>query len=102
MNNITFKQFLNTYNFRNVLDSTDEGMDTAIVRIYPDFDDKYNEHKWFEFGLYDYSESSWKASIAEQCLSKEIVNSYISSFYVNEKTGILHIWLTKNKEADYY
>lgn len=45
MNNITFKQFLNTYNFRNVLDSTDEGMDTAIVRIYPNFDDKYNEHK---------------------------------------------------------
>ena len=34
-NNITFKQFLLTYNFRYVLDSSEEGMDTTIIRIYP-------------------------------------------------------------------
>lgn len=102
MKNITFKQFLNTYNFRNVLDSTEEGMDTAIVRIYPDLDNEYSEHRWFEFGLYDYSESSWKRDIANLCLSKEVMESYISSFYVNEKTGVLHVWLTMEKEADYY
>lgn len=46
-NNITFQQFLLTYNFRYVLDSSEEGMDTAIIRIYPPSTEdnlKYNNY----------------------------------------------------------
>lgn len=103
-NNITFKQFLLTYNFRYVLDNSEEGMDTAIIRIYPPSTEdnlKYNNY-WFEFGIYDYSEDSWKIKIAEECLSQEILNSYISSFHVDEKTSTFHVYLTKDKERDYY
>ena len=100
--NIPFKQFLITYNFRYVIDDTQEGLDTKIVRIYPPQKEDYDHNNWFEFGIYDFSEDSFKMSIALQCLSQEILNSYISSFHVDEKTSIFHVYLTKDKERDYY
>lgn len=105
MNNITFKQFLLTYNFRYVIDGSEQGYDTQIIRIYPPEGENgpYSRgHEWIEFGIYDFSEDSWKMSLAEKFLNENIMNSYVEDFCVNEKTSILHIYLTNKKERDYY
>ena len=103
MENITFKQFIMTYNFRYVTSDKDWGEDTSIIRIYPKNDDStYETCKWFEFGVYDYAEDSIKWETIERSLSKEILESYINSFWVDNNTSTLHVYLTKNKERDYY
>lgn len=103
MENITFKQFLITYSFRYITNNKDIREDTDIIRIYPPNEDLLNwNHRWFEFGIYDFSEDSWKWSIVEQSLSKEILESYVSSFWADTETSTLHVQLTKNRERDYY
>ena len=44
MNNITFKQFLMTYNFRNVIGNGcgTENEDTQIIRLYPPTEESEN------------------------------------------------------------
>lgn len=103
MKNIPFKEFINTYNFRYVNDLKDNyNLDTQIIRIYPP-SDEMERHNWFEFGVYDFSESSYKQKIIETVLSKEILDSYVESISFNQDyENIVTIYLTKKKEADYY
>ena len=106
MNNITFKQFLSTYNFRNFVDNgvNTENEDTQIIRIYPPTGENgvySNHHEWIEFGVYDFSTDHWKMHIAETFLNERIMNSYIESFHIDDYTSILYIYLTDEKEMDY-
>lgn len=105
MNNIPFREFINTYNFRYVSDRPDGyNLDTQIIRIYPPTEEeRYNTSFWFELGIYDYSESSYKQKIIENVLSKEILESYVDSISYNcDLQNCVHIYLTKKKKADYY
>lgn len=103
MNNIPFREFINTYNFRYINNLQDNyNFDTQIIRIYPP-GDRTDSYNWFEFGVYDFSESSCKQKIIEQVLSKEILDSYVERISYNqdyENTVTIH--LTKKKKADYY
>lgn len=103
MNNIPFREFINTYNFRYINNLKDDyNYDTQIIRIYPP-SEKEERYKWFEFGVYDFSESSYKQEIIEQVLSKEILDSYVESISFNQDyENVVTIHLTKEKKADYY
>ena len=106
MNNITFKQFLSTYNFRNFVGNgvNTENEDTQIIRIYSPTGENgvySNHHEWIEFGIYDFSTDYWKMRIAETFLNEKIMNSYIESFHIDDYTSILYIYLTDEKEMDY-
>ena len=103
MNNIPFREFINTYNFRYINNLKDDyNYDTQIIRIYPP-SEKEERHKWFEFGVYDFSESSYKQEIIEQVLSKEILDSYVESISFNQDyENAVTIHLTKEKKANYY
>ena len=101
MKRMTFKQFIYTYCFRHVNDFRDDEaqFDTTIIRIYPPVDN-YERHRWFEFGVYDFSEDEYKWSICEQVLSKEILNSFVSEIeYNSERENVVHVYLDK-KEKD--
>lgn len=98
MKNITFKQFLITYNFRYVPSSKEEDWDTTIVRVYPDI--YGHKHFWFEFGLYDFSEASFKYDIAKSFFNEKILNSYISNFGINPNTDVFEIYLTEEEDND--
>ena len=103
MNNIPFREFINTYNFRYVNNLQDNyNYDTQIIRIYPP-SDEIRRNDWFEFGVYDFSESSCKQKIIETVLSKEILDSYVESISFNQDyENVVTIYLTKEKKADYY
>jgi len=106
MNNITFKQFLLTYNFRDWCGNgtNTENETTQIIRIYPPEGENgpYSiHHEWIEFGIYDFSADNWKERIAETFLSEKIMNSYIESFRIDDYTSILYVYLTDEKEMDY-
>lgn len=104
MNNITFKQFLMTYNFRSAIGNGcgTENEDTQIIRLYPPTEESENflQYKWIEFGIYDFSANSLKMLIAETFLNEKIMNSYIESFFVEDNTSILHVYLTNREEYD--
>lgn len=101
MNNITFKQFIYTYNFRCV-DATknfndNAWEDTLIIRIYPHREDFLNI-EWFEFGVYDFSNKECTWEICERVLSKDILDSYVESIsYDGERDNVVTICLTKEK-----
>lgn len=103
MNNIPFREFINTYNFRYINNLQDNyNFDTQIIRIYPP-SDEIKRDNWFEFGVYDFSESSCKQKIIETVLSKEILDSYVGSISYNQDyENVVTIYLTKKKKADYY
>lgn len=103
MNNIPFREFINTYNFRYINDLKENyNFDTQIIRIYPP-NDRIETRNWFEFGVYDFSESSYKQKIIETVLSKEILDSYVESISYNpDYENAVTIYLTKKKKADYY
>lgn len=104
MDNISFEQFIKTYNFRYVNDSIkakkDIDNDTCIIRIYPPTDDFYKDN-WFDFGIYDFGskESTWEC--CKQILSKEIINSYVNCIQYNPDYDCeVTIYLTKEKKGD--
>lgn len=99
MDKITFEQFLQTYNFRYVSENSKEEFNSQIVRIYPPTD-QMERHRWFELGIYDFGEDEYKLDIAKQCLSKEILNSYVEFFCLTEDLDELVVYLTNNKRRD--
>lgn len=104
MNNITFKQFIYTYNFRYV-DSTkqyeDDQLNTTTIRIYPPSEAPNRRSDWFEFGIYDYSQKEFTWRNCKRILSEEILNSYIQDIQYNEDFhNVVTIYLTKEKECD--
>lgn len=96
---ITFKQFIEKYNFRYINDIQNDryNFDTTIIRIYPDKEGAGRDY-WFEFGVYDFSETKYKMDICEKVLTKEIMDSYVQTISCNpELEKVVTIYLTKSK-----
>lgn len=96
MDNITFKQFINNFNFRYFRD-WDNGAnyyDTKIIRIFPPLKE-YSKDVWFDFGIYDFCNKETTLELLETILTKEILNSYVSSIDYDDKLEIIQIYLTK-------
>ena len=104
---ITFEQFIKTFNFRDYAGYNNEFKkdvyDTKIIRIHLPYEyDEYKENEWFEFGIYDFSETEYKWDICKKIFSDEILKSYISSIGYNfyDSTLALEIALSKEKEGE--
>ena len=100
---IKFKEFLETYNFRYLNDlresNGDASYDTQTIRVYPP-SDSFTRNDWFEFGVYDYSETEWKMGICQRVLTKEIMDSYVESVSLNpDYEKVVTVYLT-DKEGD--
>lgn len=99
MKRITFKQFIETFNFRNTDGKTE---DTDIIRIHiPKKDDEiYTTYDWLELGVYDFSDIG-KQKVLTYALSDNIKNSYIEEIRVTNdeewKKGYLEIYLTNEE-----
>ena len=96
---ITFRQFIETYNFRYVNDIRDDkyNLDTTTIRVYLP-SEEINRSEWFEFGVYDFSETSYKMGICEKALSKEVMESYVETISYNPSMeSVVTIYLTKGK-----
>ena len=109
MNRITFEQFIKTFNFRHYVGYSNEYKkdiyDTKIVRIYlPLLNDdyEYEKNKWFEFGVYDFSDDKYKWEICQKIFSDEILKSYISSIGYNiyDNDLALEIYLSKESKGE--
>lgn len=82
--NITFRQFIESYNFRKL--NYDGGYDAKTIRIHFGSGDN-----WFDFGVYDFDSSKWER--ASCVLSKEILESIVSDFSYNEDDEKMHVVL---------
>lgn len=107
MNRITFEQFIKTFNFRDIAGYSNEFKrdihDTRIIRIYlPQEYDEYKEDMWFEFGVYDFSETEYKWDICKKIFSEEILKSYVYSIQYNfyDVDLALEIYLSKDKVGE--
>lgn len=99
MKNITFEQFINTYNFREVIPSRYADSPcrdtTKIIRInfeelaYGDYD------CWFEFGVYDWAHN--KHRLVNEVLSDKILNSYVESISYSDEDNVLIVDLTNSE-----
>lgn len=104
MRRITFKQFLETFNFRDVYENNkrEDEYDSKIIRIHLP-SEEFEQHKWFELGVNDFS--CEKGEIIGRALSEEVKNSYVDEISIKneENYGYIEIWLSKeeNKEEDY-
>lgn len=104
MNRITFKQFIETFDFINIIELSNKELrqDTKIVRIYFPYD--YRDiNSWFEFGVSDFSDNMPKWDICKKIFSKEILDSYVTQISVlNNKNyeDTLTIFLAKGKDID--
>ena len=89
-----FKEFIKTYNFRYVNDLGERSnLDTQTIRIYPA---EYERNKWFEFGVYDFSEEEYKMEICESVLNKEIMESYVEIISMNpDLEKVVTVYLKK-------
>ena len=67
MKRITFRQLMNTFNFRDFFDEEGEIEDTEIIRIHMGYE-RYTD--WFEFGIHDFDR--YKMERIEKIFSKEI------------------------------
>ena len=87
MKQITFKQFIRTYNFRYI-DGEDDT--TRIIRIY--YGDSPEE--WFEFGVYDYYDyGEWIWENVKEILNPRICNMSVKYFYYDQDTGRFNVHL---------
>lgn len=105
MNNITFKQFIYTFNFRYYDDSKRDEYnkyDTQIIRIYFKSGSKVEtEYHWFEFGVYDFSNKQYTWELCKRYLNEHILNSYVDSISFNqEEDNSIRVYLTEEKEYD--
>lgn len=102
MNNIPFREFINTYNFRYMNDlESNFNEDTQIIRIYLPRDE-VNKSDWFEFGMYDFGTYSYKQEMIESIFSKEILDSFVDGISFNQDyEKVVSIYLTKQKNTNY-
>ena len=88
MKKIKLIDFLEFYSFR---DSNNGKESNKIIRIYyPEGEDNYNEDRYFEFGIYDFSYDTRKRVI--QTINSAILNCYVYEIGVNCK-GCLEIYV---------
>lgn len=100
VDNITFKQFLIAFNFRDVNETgtiSKEQLGTKIIRIYFGSEMHIGESEYIEFGMYDYASKKRSLEIASKVFSKDIMNSYVEN--IEEDENGLSIYLTEDKEA---
>jgi len=92
MYNITLKQFLLTYNFREYIDnihlSENEKMDTSHIRIYLP-----SGNEFFEYGMYGFDNSYLMLKRINEIFNPKILNSYMYSMRVLDNS-ILAIYLS--------
>ena len=93
MKRISFRQFINTFNFR---DFNEGNEDNKIIRInFSLLNDDCSSHHYIDFGVYDFD--GGKRARVEKVFSSEILDSYIESIgfaYGFENT--VEIYLTKD------
>lgn len=103
MKNITFRQFINTFNFRYIRDVdgnlNNMANDTRIIRIHLSWLGEYSYDDWFEFGIYDFD--SLKMKRIESIFSKDLLDSYVQSIsFVYNNDEEIEIYLTADEESD--
>lgn len=94
---ITFKQFINAFNFRMFNEQTyaeSDRYDTKVVRFY--FGEL--DYQWFEYGLYDFGADTW--DIVQKTLSKDICKSRISTMTYDDTLGVLKVYLELPKNCN--
>ena len=88
MKKIKLIDFLEFYSFRDINNGKESN---KIIRIYyPEGKDSYNEDRYFEFGIYDFSYDTRKRVI--QTINSAILNCYVYEIGVNCK-GCLEIYV---------
>lgn len=104
MENMSFKQFIYTFNFRYYDDSKrgeNNKEDTLIIRIHYSFDDDdiIDDDCWFEFGVYDFGSKDITWEYCCRFLNQKILNSYITCIRFDaEENNVVNIWVTKEKD----
>ena len=100
MENISFKQFIYTFNFRYYDDSKRgecNKEDTLIIRIH-NHEEVTFEDCWFEFGIYDFSCKDTTWDYCCKFLNENVLNSYVDCIKFNiEENSVINIWITKEK-----
>lgn len=97
MKNMTFEQFLLTYNFREPLPN--DKYDTQIIRIHlPDKED-YHLDEWFEFGIYNFDRGVDILKRIKKIFNEDILKSYVYSMRTLD-SGILCVDLSYEKILD--
>lgn len=106
MKRITFRQFISTYNFRDINESItksngDYEEDAISIRIHLPFEKLSFQKDWIDLGVYDFSSDEYKMELCETFLSKEILDSYVETICL-KKCGayrdMTEIYLTLDKE----
>ena len=100
MKRITFRQFINSYNFRYCYTNDDKEIinDTTTIRIYLPNDNEDTSDFWFELGVYDFCDRT-KRKIIERSLSDEVKNSYVDVISYNDQfERVVTIYLTNIEE----
>lgn len=90
--------FLNLYDFTMLNDNCDtdeDRYDSDVIRIY--YDSESNS-KWFELGVYNWSNHHYKQEIINDCLNEKTLNMYVYSFKVNWNINTLEIFLQDKEE----
>ena len=89
--------FLNLYDFTMLNDNCDtdeDRYDSDVIRIY--YDSESNS-KWFELGVYNWSNHHYKQEIINDCLNEKTLNMYVCSFKVNWNINTLEVFLQKEQ-----
>ena len=89
--------FLNLYDFTMLNDNCDtdeDRYDSDVIRIY--YDSESNS-KWFELGVYNWSNHHYKQEIINDCLNEKTLNMYVYSFKVNWNINTLEVFLQKEQ-----
>lgn len=90
--------FLNLYDFTMLNDNCDtdeDRYDSDVIRIY--YDSESNS-KWFELGVYNWSNHHYKQEIINDCLNEKILNMYVYSFKVNWNINTFEVFLQDKEE----
>lgn len=92
MKDITFEQFIETFNFRDLNEyasSERDKHDTKIIRVY--INDDLDE--WFEFGIYDFGIHTW--DLVKKVLHPDICKSSVDCMTYDTGLDLLKVYLQK-------
>lgn len=81
----TLSQFLDLYNFREMVENKE---DTQIIRIYTEFPSKY-----IEFGVNEWSYGETKTEIIESVMNKKVLERIVRSFNYDTDRNIFCVFL---------
>lgn len=102
MKNITFEQFLLTYNFRlsDGTQNSDGAWNSQTIRVHiPQKDLSYDTSDWFEFGIYHFDRGVDILKRIRKIFNEDILKSYVYSIRTLD-LGILFVELSYEKDLD--